>query len=206
MILFWDTETSGIPNDGLPDDHASQPYMVELGCVLCAEDGTERSCANLIVRPDGWTVPDGAARVHGITTDLAARFGVPLPLVVATFCNLRSIAAETVAYNQAFDQKIMRYAIARTGREPSHPGPDKRTDLMEIVTPIVALPPTDRMVAAGYGHKHKPPKLSEAYRHFFSEDLQGAHGAIYDARAAARIFFHCRREGLIPNVQPQAAA
>lgn len=176
MILFWDTETSGIPIDSLPDDHEGQPHMVELGCVLFDESGAERSCANLIVKPDGWEIPDGAARVHGITTALAERFGVPLSLAVATFCNLRAIALETVAYNEGFDQKIMRYAIARTGRQPSHPGPDKRTDLMEIITPIVALPPTERMMMAGYGHKHKPPKLAEAYRHFFGEGLQGAHG------------------------------
>jgi len=194
MILFWDTETQGLPKDHLPDDHQDQPQLVELGAILCDDEGRERASMDLIIAPDGWTVPAGAAAVHGITTEIAHAFGVPLAVALSPFFRLRQRARETVAYNEGFDQKIVRYAISRTGRQPLHPGPEIKTDLMQIVTPIVNLPPTERMLAAGY-NKPKPPKLSESYRFFFTEELAGAHGAIHDARAASRIYFHPKREG-----------
>lgn len=198
MLLCYDTETSGIPFDNLPDDHPSQPHLVELGAILTDDDGRERASVNLIVRPDGWTIPDGAARVHGITTAMALKFGVPLLIVCAAFTNLRAIAKQTVCHNGAFDEKIMRYAFLRTGRVPAHPGPDlkDRLDTMSLTAPVLKMPPTDRMRAAGFD-KYKPPKLIEAYRHFFGEELAGAHSAIHDARACARIYFHMKKEGML---------
>jgi len=198
MFLFWDTETAGLPRDNLPDDHPSQPHLVELGAILTDDNGHERGAVDLIVRPDGWTIPAQAADVHGITTDIALKFGVPLALVCASFANLRAIARQTICHNGAFDEKIMRYAFKRLGREPSHPGPDlqNRLDTMSLTAPVLKMPPTNRMRAAGF-NKFKPPKLIEAYKYFFNEELVGAHSAINDARACARIYFHMKREGLL---------
>jgi DNA polymerase-3 subunit epsilon len=55
--------------------------------------------------------------------------------------------------------------------------------------PIVNLPPTERMLAVGFTGP-KPPKLEECIKHFFDEQLPGAHDALVDARAAARIYFY----------------
>jgi DNA polymerase-3 subunit epsilon len=38
----------------------------------------------------------------------------------------------------------------------------------------------------------KPPKLEECIQHFFSEELPGAHDALIDARACARVYFHLK--------------
>lgn len=63
---------------------------------------------------------------------------------------------------------------------------------MRQSAPIVNLPPTPKMVAAGFT-KPKPPSLTECMRFFFNEDLVGAHGALTDARACARVFHEIRR-------------
>ena len=191
MILVFDTETTGVPLDGLPDEHPSQPHLVQLGVALHMDEGKEVSSASLIVQPDGWTIPDGAVKAHGITTAMANTFGIPLPVVLGVYFNLRRIVQEVVAYNIDFDLRIMRIAALRNGKKPSHPGPDKMTCVMRKVTPIIALPPTEKMKAAGFT-KNKPPKLGQAYQHFFKEELVGAHDALIDARATARLFFHLR--------------
>lgn len=77
--------------------------------------------------------------------------------------------------------------------------------MLELVTPIVNLPPTQKMINAGF-NKPKPPKLIEAYRHFFgdadAEEFSAkAHGALADARATARLYFHLKREGLLPEAR-----
>lgn len=192
MILFLDTETNGLIQSALPDDHPSQPHLVQIGLVLADESGAEWASAELIVRPDGWTIPQQAARVHGITTELARAAGVPLMLAVATFTNLRSIASKVVAHNHPFDDMVMRAAIHRTGKKPASPGPLERVCTMELSAPICNLPPTERMKAAGFT-KPKPPTLMEAHRHLLGEEFQGAHGALVDARACMRVFFALKK-------------
>ena len=62
---------------------------------------------------------------------------------------------------------------------------------MEAAAPIVNLPPTERMLAAGF-NKPKAPKLEEAIRFFFDESLDGAHDAMVDVIACRRIYFHLK--------------
>ena len=193
MILFHDTETTGLVQANRSEDHPAQPHLVQLGCLLCDESGAEWATLELIVRPDGYTIPDAAARVHGISTALAAKAGVPLMVAVAAFTNLRAIAHRVVAHNLPFDDLVMRAAIHRTGRKPSHPGPANRACTMSLAQPVMKLPATDRMKAAGMANHFKPPSLAEAYQFFFDAENPGAHGALADARACARVFFELKR-------------
>jgi DNA polymerase III subunit epsilon len=194
--LFYDTETTGFVQKDWPPDHPSQPHLVQLGVVLADEQGKELASAELIVRPEGYSIPKQASDVHGITTEMAVACGVPLMTALSVFCQLRSIADEMVAYNAPFDELVMAAAIARSGRQPSHPGPAKRTCAMTMATPIVALPPTAKMIAAGFD-KHKPPNLTEAHKFFFGEGFSGAHGALTDTRACMRVFNEIKKREVV---------
>jgi DNA polymerase-3 subunit epsilon len=153
------------------------------------ETGVERASIELIVKPEGYTIPTQASNIHGITTELATAVGVPLMTALSVFCKLREIADEIVAYNLPFDELVMAAAIARSGRKPSHPGPAKRTCAMQLATPIVNLPPTAKMIAAGFVDKPKPPNLTEAHKFFFDgRGFEGAHGALTDTRACMRVY------------------
>ena len=50
MILVFDTETSSLVDKNLSVNHPQQARLVELGAILCDNDGTERSTLSLIVR------------------------------------------------------------------------------------------------------------------------------------------------------------
>lgn len=193
MILVFDTETGGFPQTSLPHDHPAQPELVQLGCVLCEVDGTERASLELIVKPEGYVIPKAAADVHGITTEIAGGCGVPLVMAVACFAQLAKLADTVVAYNLPFDERIMATASARAKRLTELPM--KRVCTMEMATPVLSLPPTERMKATGYGGKPKKPNLGECYRYFFHEELVGAHSALADARACARIYFQIVLQG-----------
>lgn len=72
-ILFFDTETTGIPDFKSPSDAPHQPHLVEVAALVIDED--TRQVINgfhSMVRPDGWTIPDEVAAIHGITTERAA--------------------------------------------------------------------------------------------------------------------------------------
>jgi DNA polymerase III epsilon subunit-like protein len=47
----------------------------------------------------------------------------------------------------------------------------------------------------------KFPKLVEAYKHLFGADMEGAHGALGDARGCARIFQHMVRNNMLTEAQ-----
>jgi DNA polymerase-3 subunit epsilon len=194
LILAWDTETSGFVNDHEPPSHPSQPHLVQLGAVLLDEEtGLECNLISLIVKPDGWVIPDQAAAVHHITTGLATRVGVPLLVALAMWSNLAKLAQHHVAHNAQFDLRVLQAAFHRAGR-PFPPVDPRCTK--QLASPVLNLPPTARMLAAGF-NKPKDPTLTECVRFFFDEDLVGAHGALADARACGRVYLELVKRGVV---------
>ena len=186
MILVFDTETTGFPKERLPVDHFSQPYMIEIGAVVMDKNWVERASLQLLVRPEGWEIPqDLPDRVHGISTAYAIEHGIRLEEVLPPLFALRQIVDEVAAFNLKFDLRILATAIARAGYTPSAPIA-RHCCVMETAQPIINLPPTDKMLAKGMKGP-KRPSLKEAHLHFFGTEVEGAHGALADARAAARV-------------------
>lgn len=189
MILFFDTETTGFLDDRLPIDHEAQPYIVQLAAQLCEDDGSPVAGFCFIVAP-GAPIPERAAAVHGITDAKAAQFGVSAEFALSAFTHLYQRADLICAHNAKFDKGIVEVAIARHyGRTMPLRKPIFCT--MEAASPVIKLPPTERMRAAGFD-KPKPPKLEECIRHFFNEELDGAHDAMVDLTACRRIYLHLK--------------
>ena len=189
MILFFDTETTGFFQDRVPVDHPSQPHLVQLAAMLCEDDGGEVMSLSVIVN-NNVPIPEQASNVHRITTEIAAARGVTPAMAIDLFGHMYRLADTSVAHNIKFDKGIMEAAIARRhGAVRVMNKPMFCT--MEAASPIVNLPPTERMLAAGF-NKPKPPKLEECVRHFFNEDLDGAHDAMIDVAACRRVFFHLK--------------
>jgi DNA polymerase-3 subunit epsilon len=193
VILFFDTETTGFFQDRLSVDHPDQPYIVQLAAELCDDDAKPIAGFSLIVDPgisEGIDIPVQASNVHGITNERAIQYGVSPEFALSAFTHLYQRADVIVAHNIKFDRGVTEAAIAR------HYGrvmPLRKTLFctMEAASPIVNLPPTERMLAAGFT-KPKPPKLEECIRHFFDEDLDGAHDAMIDVAACRRVYFHLK--------------
>lgn len=192
MILAFDTETTGLPDFRAPSDSDHQPHLVQLAMVLLDDDLTEQASASLIIKPDGWSIPDDVAKIHGITTEFAAKVGVPEKVATALYMHLvYGTGAQVVAHNVSFDLRIMRIAMLRAGRTKEWLDGQKVESFCTLTaaTPIVNLPPTEKMIAAGFT-KPKPPKLSECIQHFFGETFEGAHNALVDVRGCIRVYRH----------------
>lgn len=52
-------------------DIQNWPRLVQLAWILADDKGNKIHSGNLIVRPDGFEIPTDAAKVHGITTEIA---------------------------------------------------------------------------------------------------------------------------------------
>lgn len=200
MILAFDTETTGLPREDLPLEDPAQPHLVQLAALLIEDDGTERASINLLIQPDGWSIPDDVAVIHGITNEIAARCGVSEAFALAAWDRLCRRCDLLVAHQIEFDWTLVRIANARTGackRDLDAEAPWMFCT-MQAASGIVNLPPTSKMLWAGYD-KPKAPKLAECYQFFFNETLGGAHDALVDVRACARVYFHLKAAGDCAN-------
>lgn len=194
--LFYDTETTGLPLFNEPSEDPRQPHICQLGAILVDMDTREElEVLDEIVLPEGWTIPDDVAAIHGITTERALLEGKPAFEVISRFMGMWCSPlgqVVRVAFNESFDARLVRIGCFRHLDEATA---DEwkagiAHDVMKVCTPICKLPPTAAMVRAGRGKQHKSPKLSEAYEHFFGEPLTGAHSALVDVRATLRIHWH----------------
>jgi len=185
-IVFFDTETTGLPDKraGLTASH--QPHVIQLAALLTSDDGIERSTFNLLVHPGpDVVIPPEASAVHGISTELVREFGVAPKLAAVALKVLMRRASLVVAHNLAFDVLLMQILGARC--EVDIVFPERRFCTMQATTPVLNLPPTAAMRAKGI-HKPKSPKLMEAYTHYFSRGFEGAHDALSDVRACRDVF------------------
>lgn len=194
IFLFYDTETTGLPLRDEPLDHPAQPHLTQIAALLTDGSGGKLGLLDLLIRPDGWTIPEELQKLTGITMDRAETGGVGEDVAVAMFIAMWRRATVRVAHNEGFDAKILSIALRRYPREGNYGDWESGNCActQALSTPILNLPPTARMIAAGYD-KPKPPKLEEAYRHFLGCEMKGAHDALADVRACRDVFFAIRQ-------------
>lgn len=206
-ILALDTETQGLPDFRAPSDAPHQPHIVQLAMVLLDDDMREQASVSLIIRPDGWEIPDEVAAIHGITTEKALALGVEEKIATRLYAAmLYGGGATLVAHNLPFDQRIMRIAMLRAGftKDWMEARPVSTFCTMEVATPIVNLPPTERMIKAGF-NKPKNAGLGECIKFFFGETLEGAHDALVDVRACIRVYHELKRREAASKVATDEA-
>jgi DNA polymerase-3 subunit epsilon len=199
LALAYDTETTGLPLFKEPSEHPGQPHIVQLGALLVDLDTRiVHSTLDVIIRPDGWKISDEVAAIHGITQERAMLVGVPEKLALQLFLGLWARAQCRIAHNEQFDARIVRIGLVRHVPDQADPwkaGAAKCTQ--RIATPILKLPPTEKMVAARMPGP-KSANLGEAYQHFMGKPLENAHSAMADARGCLDVFFAA--------TQPEAVA
>ncbi len=192
-LLVFDTETTGLPDFRSPSEAPHQPHITQLAAQLFDADNptTILGSINMMIQPDGWTIPEELERLTGITTDLARKHGVPLVHALSSFVALWQSCDLRIAHNEGFDARMVRIELFRT-----HPGHEGLHELWKAgaafctannSTKILNLPPTAKMVAAGF-NKPKMPNLGEAYRHFTGKELVGAHNASTDIMACKVVY------------------
>ena len=185
MYLFFDTETTGIPRNykAAVSDLQNWPRLVQLAWLLIDDEAHEVASAEYIARPVGFTIPVDAARIHGITTEIAAAKGVDIGTILDAVMPDIGKASVLVAHNMSFDEKILGAELLRAGR-PNVVESRKRQCTMEGATDYCGLP-------GRYGYKW--PTLQELHTKLFNAPFEGVHRALVDVRACARCYFELRR-------------
>ena len=197
LAIFYDTETTGLPLFKEPSEHPGQPHIVQIAALLVDLDTRQTiSSMDVVIRPNGWTIPDEVAAVHGITTERAEAVGIEEVTALDMFMALWAGPGRLrIAHNEQFDARILRIALKRFHDQPGEVLPISDTwkegqanCTAKLATPICQIPPTAKMVKAGF-NKFKTANLSEAYKHFTGRELENAHSAMADVMACRDVYF-----------------
>jgi len=182
MYLFFDTETTGLPpgNDKV--------HMCQLAWVLQSDTAQNLAHGNFLIQPDGWTIPDEVAKIHGITTARANTEGVPVGEVLSVFAATCYFPVRLVAHNIQFDTAILAAEYMRLDWENALHGKETLCT-MQASTELCGL--------QRKGGGLKWPKLMELHMKLFAREFENAHDALADVKALIKCFWELRRMGRI---------
>lgn len=189
MYLFFDTETTGLPRNWKAPitDLNNWPRLVQLAYFYYDTQGNQLTGGNFIIKPNGFTIPTDASKIHGISTERALSEGHDISVVLRLFNDLIGQAAYLVAHNMSFDEKIVGAEFLRNGMANSISAKNKICT-MERSTNFCAID-------GPYGYKW--PKLTELHYNLFRTGFDEAHNAAVDISATAKCFWELKRLGKI---------
>jgi DNA polymerase III epsilon subunit-like protein len=189
MYLFFDTETTGLPRNWKAplSDLNNWPRLVQLAWLLYDKEGKKIAGNSCIIKPEGFTIPSDASRIHGISTERAISEGVALEKVLNDFQELISEASFLVAHNMSFDEKIVGAEFLRKNMVNS----------IEKKKKICTMQKSTNYCKIDGPYGYKWPKLSELHYKLFREGFEEAHNAAVDIYATAKCFWKLREIGVI---------
>lgn len=188
-ILFFDTETTGIPKNWKApvSDVDNWPRLIQIAWQLYNEDGNLVESFDTIVKPDNFIIPLDSSKIHGITTERAYIEGENLELILEKFKNKLNISSLLVAHNISFDEKVLGAEFFRKF---------KTNPLLNIPTFCTMQNSTNICKLEGqYGYKW--PKLEELYYFLFNDNFDNAHDAKSDIKATAECYFEMKKRNYI---------
>ena len=195
MYLIFDSETTGLPqNYNAPlNDFDNWPRLVQLAWQLHNKKGKLLTNQNLIIKPEGFTIPYNSVQIHGISTERALEEGISLKEALEVFKEDIAKAQHGIGHNIEFDYNIVGCEYLR----------------MEVENALEHLPQLDtKLVSTDYcaipggrGGQFKWPTLTELHTKLFGVSFDDAHDAAYDVDATARCFFGLLKESVIPPTE-----
>jgi len=178
--FVFDLETTGLPPRGVsPSFHEKWENcrIVEIAWELYDREYNLVEQRSYLIKPIGFSIPESATKIHGISTNEAMHNGVDLSYVIQHFEMLLPHISCIVAHNISFDINVLLSEIYRMG-------------LYDVAYMIQRIPQHCTMLYK-LKPKEKWPKLIEKYRAIFGKEPSGdLHRAGVDVRLCAQIFLH----------------
>ena len=192
MYLIFDTETTGLPqNYNAPlTDFENWPRLVQIAWQLHDMRGNLLVARNLIVKPDGFTIPYNSVQIHGISTERAMEEGLDIKEVLSMLKDDIAKAEHGIGHNIEFDYNIVGSEYLRAGLD------NPLEELSDIDTKLEGT--NFCAIPGGRGGQFKWPTLTELHQKLFGKGFDDAHDAAYDVDATARCFFGLIKESVIP--------
>lgn len=182
MYIFFDTETTGV--------NKSSDRVVQLAWLLITANGKELRRQNFLIKPSGFEIPTAAEKIHGISTAVASRFGVPLRQALLEFSNDVDRCQVIVAHNLSFDLAMLRPEFDRENII-------WRLDEKLMFCTMRASTNWCRLSKLDGRSGYKWPKLDELHYRLFGRYFENSHDALNDVLATKDCFFELSKRKII---------
>jgi DNA polymerase III epsilon subunit-like protein len=201
-ILFFDTETNGLPLDrrALTSDISNWPHILQISWTL--KSYTETSSKTLETRtaylklPDGVTWNDDAAKFHKISKESVVNGEEPNEILNA-FKTVVKKASVIVAHNLAFDKPVVRAAFYRlNSKETFSWWPTHEYCTMDSTKSLCRIPSK----FAKPGDPWKWPTLPELYKYLFNTEIVGI--VLHTAEGDTNVLIQCFDDLVARRVVP----
>lgn len=116
MYLVFDVETTGLPkNYGAPvEDLDNWPRAVQLAYAFYDDKKKAQSIWGAIIKPEGFVIPQEAARIHGINQARAVKTGIPLKEALKEIKPFLKDSKILIAHNIRFDIMVLGAEFLRS--------------------------------------------------------------------------------------------
>lgn len=184
LILFYDTETTGIPSWKDQSEHPRQPRIWELAATL-VDENTRSIVAQVdtLIRPDGWVIPPDIEQQFSITTGECLAGGIAIAKPLFLFLDMWRASDMRVGFSETFDRKMLSIEISRAINRVAV---DEWKEGPSYCAMQKSRPHVDARDVNG---KKKAPTLAEAFRHFTGREHVDAHRAMPDVQATMAVYW-----------------
>jgi DNA polymerase-3 subunit alpha len=202
--LVFDTETTGLSKTQIisPSTIHLWPHVVQFSYIVFDTESNEivKIKDSIIKVPDGFTITEENAKIHGITTEISLAKGVDLLPVLEEFFADFDTSDHIVGHNVSFDINMIKAELQRLIMNSS----DKK--LQEYLTTIntstkfyCTMQETIELCAIEmkdkYGRPYKKfPKLVELYQKMFGVTPKNLHNSLNDVIVCLRCFIKLKYE------------
>lgn len=192
MYVVFDTETTGraLSFSAPITDFNNWPRMVQIAWKVFDRNGVETDSQNLIIKPQGFVIPDEVIKIHRISNEIARSKGILLENALKQFSEVIRNNKYLIAHNITFDENVVGCELLRQGMH-NYMTDIQHIDTMKLTTEFVGIPNTRGR--SGF----KFPSQTELYQKLFNTGFEDAHDALADVTALARCFFELQRIGVL---------
>lgn len=162
----------------------TNPPLVQIAAELVdSESEKVIDSMDVIIRPDGWEIPEETIELHGITEKIASVQGIPEKEAVRMLLDMHKKASLRVAHNKTFDDRMIRIAMKRYYDDLDSEEPQP-SDIWKAGEGFCTMYKTRKVLGL-----KKIPTLAEAYEALTGANLENAHNAMADTKACRAIYF-----------------
>lgn len=197
--LFIDTETTGLPlNDKAAYTNLDNwPYLVQVALIIEDDNYGILAKRNIILKPDGYSIPESSARIHGISNTKAVKEGEDRKQVICFLDTVLYNSDIIIGHNILFDLNVVKAEIIRVKgienalfvkKEPNI------MDTMKMGTNVCKIP--NLYFYSRQDQPYKYPKLDELYYKLFHKHFDDQHDAMSDIQATYDCYYELKKNSI----------
>lgn len=183
--FVFDTETSGLPYrergsnyDYTNLDHFNSSRLLSISWLLLNDVNEIVEKKTYYIKPDNFEISEASINIHGLTKDFLNENGITIHEVLLILNSLftKYNINLLIAHNINFDINILKSELFRYQYNIT-------LDIIENINTFCTMLSSQIKM-----NVYKWPKLAEAYRYFYNEDITNAHDAEYDTLYCYRVY------------------